>query len=147
MVCNLFSSFIQEKNFPRKNWKNWCSGRRYYRIAVGRIKADKKNLPVWEPADFVGQTAYLPFSKWSLNTINLNIRTVFKIVAKIRPAPAQSRSIANPIIKHRLHFIICLPQMMHNSLLLLDIFSSRSCPVKYRIALPFDLINRIPIIK
>ena len=59
----------------------------------------------------------------------------------------KSRSIANPIMKHMLHFIICLPQMMHNSLLLFDIFSSRLCPVKYRIALPFDRINIIPIIK
>ena len=40
--------------FLRKNWKNWWLGRRHYRIDVGRIKPDKKNLPAWELADFFG---------------------------------------------------------------------------------------------
>lgn len=42
---------IQEKMFLRKNLKNWCHGRRYYRVAVERLKPD-----------FVGWTGYLPFA-------------------------------------------------------------------------------------
>ena len=60
------------ENVPEVESKKLMSWSEALRIAAERIKPDKKNLPAWELADFVGQTGYLPFTKNKASEFDLH---------------------------------------------------------------------------